>query len=270
MKNIKVAALVVTATLSFASLSACSTADPAGTTSNTTTHPAGYTIADGFLTACSEIPFAPFEYEDPAAEDGVTGFDIELGREIAKRLGLTYKFVAVDFAALQSGTTLAAGQCDIGISAMTITEDRRKNLDFTESYYDSLQALLVKTDSGIKTLADTANKTIGVQRGSSGQEYTEEHAPDSATILEFEGDGDLWIALQAGQIDGILQDQPVNLTHVKADADYVLAEEYDTNEQYGMAFAKGKLLELQADVAAALKAIRADGTYQTLYDKYFA
>jgi polar amino acid transport system substrate-binding protein len=268
--NIKVVAFAAVATLSFATLSACSSDDPAGPASSTASHPAGYTVFDGTFTVCGELPYPPFEYEDPSTEDGYNGFDIELGREIAARLGLKYDFITVEFAALQSGTTLVSGQCDIGISAITITEARRENLDFADPYYTSLQALLTKADSGIKTLADTAGKTIGVQRGSTGQDYAEANAPATATIIELEGDGDLWLALQAGQIDAILQDQPVNLVHVKDDPAYTLAEEYDTGEQYGFAFAKGKLLDLQKDVNATLAAIRADGTYQKIYDKYFA
>ncbi|MDR1354922.1 MAG: ABC transporter substrate-binding protein [Propionibacteriaceae bacterium] len=268
--NIKVATLVVAATLSFTSLNACTSDDSTNTPPTTGGHRAGYTVNDGILTACSELPFAPFEYEDPTAEDGVTGFDIDLGREIAKRLDLTYRFITVDFNALQSGTILAAGQCDIGISAMTITEARRANLDFSEPYYDSLIALLVRADSGINSIADTAGKIIGVQRGSANQTYAEANAPADATIYEFEGDGDLWIALQAGQIAAVLQDQPVVLLHTKADPNYVIAQEYNTGDQYGLAFAKGKLLDLQADVAQILLTMRTDGSYQMLYDLYFA
>jgi polar amino acid transport system substrate-binding protein len=253
-------------------LTACSS-DNTGTTNpsatNTSGKPAGYTIKDGTLTACGEIPFAPFEYEDPSVDGGYTGFDIDLGREVASRLGLAYTFVTVDFNALQSGTVLIAGQCDIGTSAMTITTERKASIDFSEPYYDSLLALLVSKSSGITGIADMAGKVIGVQRGSTGQTYAEGHAPLGTTVVEFEGDGDLWFALQAGQIDGILQDQPVNILHVKADANYILAEEYDTGEQYGFAFAKGAHLELQADIATALQAIRDDGTYQKIYDKYF-
>jgi polar amino acid transport system substrate-binding protein len=79
----------------------------------------------------------------------------------------------------------------------------------------------------------------------------------------------LWVALKAGQIDAILQDQPVNHEHEVTDAAYKIVETYNTNEQYGFAFAKGKKPELLAAVNAQLKAMRADGSYDAIYKKYF-
>jgi polar amino acid transport system substrate-binding protein len=271
LRTTKALAIAAAATMLF---TACSSADdtktdPSTSSTATTGKPAGYTIKEGTLTACGEIPFEPFEYEDPAVDGGYTGFDIDLGREIATRLGLKYEFITVDFNALQSGLVLVAGTCDFGTSAISITETRRENIDFSEGYYTSLLALLVNKNAGIAGVAGMSGKVIGVQLGSTGEAYARENAPADATIITFEGDGDMWMALQAGTVDGILQDQPVNVLHVRANDNYILAEEYDTGEQYGFAFAKGQHLELQADIAQILKDLRADGTYQTLYDKYF-
>ncbi|MDR0837502.1 MAG: ABC transporter substrate-binding protein [Propionibacteriaceae bacterium] len=263
-------AVAAAATMLFTACSSDDTkTDPSASSTATTGKPAGYTIKDGTLTACGEVPFAPFEYEDPTVEGGYTGFDLDLGHEIAARLGLDYEFITVDFNALQSGMVLVAGQCDVGTSAISITPERAANIDFSEGYYTSLLALLVSKESGITGVAGMSDKVIGVQLGSTGEAYANENAPADATIVTFEGDGDLWLALQAGTIDGVLQDQPVNVLHVRADANYILAEEYDTGEEYGFAYAKGQHLELQADIAQTLKDMRADGTYQTFYDKYF-
>ncbi len=99
-------------------------------------------ISDGTLVVCSDIPYAPFEFE----EDGeFTGFDIELMRAIATKLGLELEVKAIGFDPIQSGTALNSDQCDVAASAMTITEEREENLDFTDGYYDAKQSLLVAT-----------------------------------------------------------------------------------------------------------------------------
>ncbi|MDR1386556.1 MAG: transporter substrate-binding domain-containing protein [Propionibacteriaceae bacterium] len=235
----------------------------------TSTASDGYTIKQGQLTTCADVPYPPFEDFDSSTESGFTGFDVEIVGAIAERLNLELVVRDVDFDALQSGIVLAAGECDMGSSAITITEARQANLDFADPYYDSLQSLLVPKASGITGLADLENGVIGVQAGTTGRNYAFEHAPKSAQLKEFPSDGELWPALQAGQIDAILQDLPVNNFHLQADSSYVIVEQYNTDEQYGFAFAKGERTKLIADINAQLAAIRADGTYQRIYDKWF-
>ncbi|KAE8765511.1 ABC transporter substrate-binding protein [Georgenia thermotolerans] len=226
-------------------------------------------VKQGTLTVCSDVPYPPFEVEDSSKPSGYGGFDIDLLQQIADKLGVTLSVQDVSFDALQSGTTLAAGQCDVGASAITITDARKQNLDFTDPYYDSLQSLLVKKDSGISSIKDLAGKKVGVQQGTTGKSYAEKNAPD-ANIVDYPSDGELWPALQAGQIDAILQDYPVNLEHEKADPSYTVVEQYKTDEQYGFALAKGKNPKLLEAIDTELKTLRDDGTYQKIYDSYFS
>ncbi|WP_460797000.1 transporter substrate-binding domain-containing protein [Microbacterium sp. GXF0217] len=225
-------------------------------------------VSDGTLTVCSDIPYAPFEFEGGDNGTGYTGFDIDLLAAVAEKLDLELAVQDTGFDALQSGTTLASGTCDIAASAMTITEERQANLDFSDPYYDSLQSLLVRTDSGIASIEDLGGKLVGVQQGTTGESYANENAAD-AQILQFPSDGELWPAIQAGTIDAILQDQPVNLEHEKADEAYEIVETYNTDEQYGFAFAKGEKTELLEAVNGALQELRDSGDYQTIYDEYF-
>ena len=227
-------------------------------------------VEPGTLTACSDVPYPPFEVEDPSKPSGYGGFDIDLLQAVADGLELDLAVQDVSFDALQSGTVLASGQCDVAASAMTITPERQENLDFTDPYYDSLQSLLVPKDSGIASIEDLDGKRVGVQAGTTGKTYTEENAPEGTNISEFPSDGELWPALQAGQIDAILQDLPVNVTHEKADPNYVVVEQYETDEQYGFAMAKGEKPELLAAINTQLAALREDGTYQEIYDSYVA
>jgi len=226
-------------------------------------------VNDGTLTACSNVPFPPFEIEDPDAPSGYSGFDIDLLQAIADEMELDLEVLNVSFEALQSGSTFAAGQCDIGASAITITPEREENLTFTAPYYDSLQSLLVAPDSGIESIADLEGKKVGVQAGTTGLSYAEENAT-GATVVEYPGNAELWSAIQAGQIDAILQDLPVNIENAAADPAYVIVEEYTTDEQYGYAMAKDASPELVEGIDTALANLREDGTYQEIYDSYFA
>ena len=226
-------------------------------------------VQEGTLSVCSDIPYAPFEFEGGDNGTGYTGFDIDLLDAIAKKLDLKLSVQDVGFEALQSGTTLVSGTCDIGASAMTITEERKANIDFSDPYYDSLQSLLVPVDSGIKSIDDLDGKNVGVQQGTTGESYANENAK-GAQIVQYPSDGELWPAMQAGQIDAILQDQPVNVEHEKADDAYAIVEEYETGESYGFAFAKDEKDALLEAVNGALQELRDSGDYQTIYDNYFS
>jgi len=258
-------ALVATATLALAGCASGAGDDGTG-------EPAAgdeYGLVEaGTLTVCSDVPYPPFEIEDSSSESGYSGFDIDLLTAVAEKLELEVVVQDVNFDALQSGTILVAGQCDIGASAMTITEERKANIDFSDPYYDSLQSLLVRTDSGIESIDDLSGKNVGVQQGTTGESYATENAT-GAQLVQYPSDGELWPAMQAGQIDAILQDQPVNLEHEKADSAYEIVETYETDESYGFAFAKGEKDALLEAVNGALAELRDSGEYQTIYDTYF-
>ena len=218
------------------------------------------------LTVCSDIPYPPFEFVDETSPLGYSGFDIELIAAIGERIGREVTIVESGFDALTSGAAMAAGQCDLAIAAMTITPERAQQIDFSDVYYEAIQSLLVPEGSSISSIADlVAGVRVGVQSGTTGEDYASENVP-GAEIVGFENPGDLLTALVAGTIDAVLQDAPVNEDHAASNATRVV-ETYDTGESYGIAFEKGS--PLVAEVNEALAAIRADGTYDALFDKYF-
>ncbi len=154
---------------------------------------------------------------------------------------------------------------------MTITPARQKVMAFSDGYYDADQSLLVAADSGITNLAGTSGKKIGVQDGTTGQDYANANAPSDAKIVVFKDDGTMWTALKGGQIDGILQDLPVNIDHQndpKVPGQFTVVETYKTGEQYGLAMSLDNSTLLDA-VNAELATMKSDGTYQTIYDQYF-
>ena len=225
-------------------------------------------VNEGTLTVCSDIPYPPFEFEDADAPSGYSGFDIDLVQAMADNLGLELEVLEVGFDGLQSGATLAAGQCDLAASAMTITPERAENLNFSDPYYDAAQSLIVQTDSDIASLDDLAGQRLGVQSGTTGQAYAEENAPEDTELVAFESGPDLFTAMEAGQIDAGLQDLPVNVEQVNNDDSFEIVEEYDTDEQYGFAAAQGNDALIEA-INTQLQELRDAGTYDEIYAEYF-
>ncbi|GGI04417.1 transporter substrate-binding domain-containing protein [Egicoccus halophilus] len=227
-------------------------------------------VQDGVLTVCSEVPYEPFQFEDPDHPTGYSGFDIEIAYEIAQDAGLDMEVVNTGFEGLTSGATMAAGTCDMAASAITITEERAEQIEFSEPYYESLQSLLVPADSEIASIEDlTEEYVVGVQSGTTGADYAEENVP-GATITEFAGGGDLFTALAAGSIDAILQDEPVNRARAAQDEGIEVIEEYDTDETYGFAFEQDRPDELVQVVNDGIAQLREDGRYDELFEQYFA
>ena len=242
-------------------LSACGSSDSG------TTKTGASVVHQDTLTVCSDVPYPPFEDFDKSSPTGFKGFDIDIMTEVAKRLDLKLEVQDSAFDPLQSGAALNADQCDVAASAMTITPDREKNLDFTDGYYASKQSLLVPSDSDIASIDDLDGKKVGVQQGTTGKTYAEENAT-GADLISFPSDGEMFQAIKGGQVDALLQDLPVNLDHTK-DGDFKIVETYDTNEEYGFAIKQGNT-QLVEDINGALKDMRDDGTYDKIYNEYFS
>lgn len=259
MQKSRITALALTALATFA-LSACGSEDSAKSASGADL------IKKDTLTVCSDVPYPPFEDFDKSSDTGFKGFDVDIVSEVAKRLDLELTIKDSSFDALQSGQALNAKQCDLVASAMTITDDRKKNLDFSDGYYDSKQSLLVAADSKIASIGDLDGVKVGVQRGTTGKTYAEENAK-GAEISTYPSDAEMYQAIKAGQVDALLQDLPVNLDHT-TDGAFKVVETYDTDEEYGFAIKKGNS-QLVKDIDGALEEMHSDGTYDTIYNKYF-
>ena len=266
MSKIRVPLTALLAAAAALTLSACGSAGaPSGDA------PAGdaelSTITAGTLTVCSDVPYAPFEDFDEGSELGYTGFDIEIMNAVAEKLDLKLTVKDQGFDGIQSGIVLNSKQCDVAASAITITDERKANLDFTDAYYDSEQSLLVAADSDIKSIDDLAGVKVGVQKATTGETYANENAK-GAEIVSFPSDAEMWPALQSGQVEALLQDLPVNIEHTK-DGAFSIVEKYDTGEQYGFAVSKGNTALLEA-INGALADLREDGGYDEIYDSYFS
>ncbi|MDX2343768.1 MAG: transporter substrate-binding domain-containing protein [Acidimicrobiia bacterium] len=223
-------------------------------------------VKDGTLSVCSEIPYEPFEFE---VDGEYTGFDIEVIGAVADELGLELEVLATGFTAITSGSAMAADQCDIAASAITITDEREEAIDFASPYFDADQSLLVKGDSGFASLDDLVGSNLGVQSGTTGEAYAQDNAPSGIEIVSYDNGGDLFLALEAGAIDGVLQDLPVNGYRAVGDSSVAVVATYPTGEQYGFAVAEEGKEDLLKSVNDALAALRDNGTYDSIFAKWF-
>lgn len=267
-KTWRLVVLLCTAALLFA---ACGDDDDADVTSDDTEEDGTETTAPeeerGTLTVCTDAPYEPFEFQD--ADGEWTGFDMEIMREVADRMGSDLEVSVQPFEGIWLAP--AAGTCDIVASAMTITEDRAENALFSDPYFDADQSLLVVADNAdeFDTLDSLSGKVIGVQSGTTGQSYAQENAPANATVREFDEEGAIFLALEAADIDAVLQDLPVNAWRaVQSDGALVVTETFATGETYGFAAEKSNT-DLIEEVNAALADIREDGTYDDIYEDWF-
>ena len=223
-------------------------------------------VSEGALTVCSDTPYEPFEFKDDAGED--TGYDMDLLRAIAVDADLSLAVIDLPFDGILG--SLEAGDCDVVGSAVTITEERAEQVDFSDPYFDADQSLLVPADraSELTTLADLAGGSIGVQSGTTGEAYANDNDP-GAEIKSFEDSDGLFAALAARDIDAILQDLPVNAYRATQDDEVVVVETYPTGEEYGFAVKKDSE-ELLDFINAGLATLHDDGRFDEIYGTYFS
>jgi polar amino acid transport system substrate-binding protein len=218
-------------------------------------------VNPGKLTVCTNPPYDPFEL----VENGkVTGFDLDLMGEVAKDLGVEVEARETPFESIESAASLDVDDCDVGATAMTITEDRKAKLDFSQPYWDSNLGLLVPADSGITTLADLEGKEVGVQQGTTGEDWANAQAELSGHVRQYENLGDEITALQTGDVAGVFNDVPVLNPYV---TDGYTVVTFDTGEQFGFCVKKGNQALLDA-INATLDRIHSDGTFDQLAEKW--
>jgi polar amino acid transport system substrate-binding protein len=217
------------------------------------------------VTVCTDAPYEPFEFEEGGE---FTGFDMDLLREMLDRLGAEMEVTVQPF----DGIWLApqAGTCDMVASAMTITPDRAEQALFSDPYLTVDQSLMVLDENAdqFATLDDLAGGTIGVQTGTTGEEYANENAPEGADIRSFDEAGAMFLALESGDIDAILQDFPVNAFRAEQEEQFEVTDTFPTGEEYGFATSQDNT-ELMDAINAALAEVREDGTYDEIHAEWF-
>ncbi|MCX2682263.1 basic amino acid ABC transporter substrate-binding protein [Campylobacter sp. MIT 21-1685] len=227
-----------------------------------------------FLTSCTKTQndtvkvgtspnYKPFNYKENAK---LTGFDIDLLNEIAKRQGIKIDWIEISFDGLIPA--LKTGKIDMIASSMSATEERRQSVDFTEVYYTTKNLYIKqKNNTELTTKNDLQGKNIGIMLGTL-QEPAAKAIPNS----KVQSNEDLNIAilgLKNGKLDAVLADKDVARDFLKANPDLVaFFEEDDGSSGFSFAFDKGKRPELLLQINKTLEQLKTDGTYDTLLKKY--
>ena len=227
------------------------------------------TIAAGKLTVCSDAPYEPFEYQ---AEDGTwTGFDMDMLHKIAEANDLTLEVTVQPFDGIWLAP--AAGKCDMVASSMSITEERQANADFTQSYFESFQSLLVRTadKDTLNSIESLSGKTLAVQTGTTGEAFAKENVPE-AKIKSFDDASAMFLALESNQVDGVLQDFPINAYRAVKQGTSTVSITFDQDGQepdrYGFSVKKGNTALLDM-LNKGIDDLKESGGYDEIRAKYF-
>ena len=216
----------------------------------------------------TDAAYAPFESQNEKGE--IVGFDIEVVQAVAKKAGIEVKFVNTPWEGIFNA--LGQGDRDMVVSAVTITAERKGTMDFSDPYFDAQQLIAVKESSKITKFADLKKFKVGVQTGTTGDEaVTKLLGKASTAIKRFESTPLALKELEAGGVDAVVADNGVVINYVANNPGgkfKSISDKEFVPEQYGIAFKKGNT-ELQSKMNKGLADIRADGTYDQIFTKYF-
>ena len=237
-----------------------------GTTSSSDS---SYTlVTKGHLIVVAELGFQPFEYFEGNSTTPV-GFDVDLITEIAKRLNLEVTYLPNQKFDTLVPTIKQGGKADVAIAGITITDERSQEVDFTTSYLDSNQSLVVKSGSTEteQTLNDASKKVV-VQTGTSGEDWAKENLP-KATIISVDDVAAAMAGVQTGLYDAMVIDLPVASNLISTSySDLTIAKEIPTGEQYGIVVSKDNPALTEA-INKVLADMEKDGTMTALKTKWF-
>ena len=257
------AALALTACGGSSSSTASSTASSAASSEAASSSAAAEltTVEAGKLTMATNATVPPYEMTtDTGAFEGI---DVDTAQAIAEKLGLELQIDDMEFdAALLS---VQQGKADIVMAGVTVTDERKAVMDFSDSYATGIQSIIVPEGSDIATPDDLAGKKIGTQRGTTGYIYCSDDFGDE-NVVAYDSGLTAVQALNNGQVDAVVIDNAPAQEYVAANPGLVVLDTSYAEEDYAIGMAKGSALE--DAINAALEELKADGTLQSIVDKY--
>ena len=224
----------------------------------------------GVLNIGSDNAYPPFE-SIPTGQKVPVGFDVDLYKEVAKRLGLTATSTTTSFDGLFT-SSLPTGKFDLGVSAVTIKESRKRTVDFAIPYFVANLSLSVDTSKNptIKTIDDLAGKTIGVQSGTTSEDCAKALVAQGKAkdVKSYDTSTLSFDDLVAGRVAAVINDTPASVGIIAGRPTVKITQIIETNERYGFAVSKNKP-DLRVAVDGALTAMMTDGTYANIYKTWF-
>ena len=220
----------------------------------------GAEAAGGTLVMDTNAEFPPYEYY----EDGdIVGIDVEIAKAIAAKLGMELQIEDMAFDAIIPAVT--SGKADFGAAGMTVTEERQRSVEFTDTYANSNQVAIVKEDSDITGSDALAGKIIGVQLGTTGDALATEIK--DATVERYNKGLEAVQSLTQGKIDAVVIDQATAEAFVKKTEGIKILEEKMSEEEYAIAIKKGNM-ELVEKMNEAIKELKEEGKIDEIVAKY--
>ena len=264
MKMKKLAAVALAVVMSVSMLAGCGSSNDKKSAESSTAANRTATVKtakDGVLTMATNATFPPYEsYEG----NDIVGIDADIAKAIADKLGLKLEIQDMEFNSII--TAVQSGKADLGLAGMTVTDERKQSVDFTDSYATGIQSVIVKEGSSIKYIDDLKGKKIGVQLATTGDIYAKDDFGEE-NVEEYNKGADAVMALTSGKIDAVIIDnQPAKSFVETTDGLQILDTDY-VQEDYAAAIQKGNTDLLNA-VNGALKELKEDGTIQKILDKY--
>ena len=261
--GLSVAALALTACGGSASSVASSVASSASSAAASTSAAAGEltTVEAGKLTMATNAAFPPYEMTTDAGD--FEGIDIETAQAIADKLGLELQIDDMDFDAALLSVQL--GKADIVMAGVTVTDERKAVMDFSDSYATGIQSIIVPEGSDIASPDDLAGKKIGTQRGTTGYIYCSDDFGDENVVAYDDGLTAVQ-ALNNGQVDAVVIDNAPAKEFIAANPGLKILDTSYAEEDYAIGMAKNSPLE--DAVNSVLEELKADGTLQAIVDKY--
>ena len=213
------------------------------------------------LIMATNAEFPPYEYHDG---NDIVGIDVEIARAIAEQMGADFEVSDISFDSIIPA--IQADKADFGAAGMTITEDRKTQVDFSDSYASAVQAIIVKDDSDIAGTDDLQGKVIGVQQGTTGDLYcTDDFGEEN--VQRFPKGADAVTALQAGKVDAVIIDNNPAKVFVEQNEGLKLLDTPYAEENYAICVKKGNT-ELLDGINAAIKELKESGKLDEIVAKY--
>ena len=232
----------------------------AGETKEAGAEAAGTEASGGTLVMATNAEFPPYEYREG---DNVVGIDVEIGEAIAKSMGMELKVEDMAFDSII--VAVDAGKADVGLAGLTVTEDRLMNVNFSDPYTTATQVVIVKDDSPITSPNDLEGKKIGVQLGTTGDQYA--GGIKDATVERYNKGFEAVQAMTQGKIDAVIIDREPAKVFVEQNEGIKMLDEAYTEEEYAIAIKKDNE-ELLKKVNTALAELKSSGELQKILDKY--